>query len=58
MYCWIPSHIGIYGNEKVDKNAIESLNLEVTDFTNFKPFINKYVSDNGKPYGTKGLSIS
>ena len=47
IYCWIPSHIGIYGNEKVDKNAKESLNLEVTDFkipfNNFKPFINKYV---------------
>ena len=21
IYCWIASHIGIYGNEKVDKNA-------------------------------------
>ena len=49
VYCWIPSHIGIYGNEKVDKSAKESLNLEVTDFkipfNNFKPFINKYVCD-------------
>ena len=32
IYCWIPSHIGIYGNVKVDKSAKESLNLEVTDF--------------------------
>ena len=49
IYCWIPSHIGIYGNEKVDKSAKESLDLEVTDFkipfNNFKPFINKYVCD-------------
>ena len=49
IYCWIPSHIGIYGNEKVDKNAKESLNLEVTGFkipfNNCKPFINKYVCD-------------
>ena len=49
IYCWIPSHIGIYGNEKVDKSAKESLNLEVTDFkipfNNFKPLINKYVCD-------------
>ena len=49
IYCWIPSHIGIYGNEKVDKSSKESLNLEVTDFkipfNNFKPFINKYVCD-------------
>ena len=32
IYCWIPSHIGIYGNEKVDKNAKESLYLDQTDF--------------------------
>ena len=32
IYCWIPSHIGIYGNEKADKNAKESLNLDQTDF--------------------------
>ena len=46
IYCWVPSHIGIYGNEKADKSAKESLNLEVTDFkipiNNFKPFIKKY----------------
>ena len=44
---FVNTDIGIYGNEKVDKNAKESLNLEVTDFkipfNNFKPFINKYV---------------
>ena len=32
IYRSIPSHIGIYGNEKVDKNAKESLNLDQTDF--------------------------
>ena len=36
-------------NEKVDKNAKESLNLEETVFkipyVNFKPFINEYISD-------------
>ena len=49
IYCWIPSHIGIYGNEKADKKAKESLHLEETvfkiPFNNFKPFINKYVFD-------------
>ena len=54
IYCWVPSHIGIYGNEKVDKNAKESLNLEETVFkipyVNFKPFINEFIS-NGKQSG-------
>ena len=28
IYCRVPKNIGISGNEKVDKNAKESLNLE------------------------------
>ena len=47
VYCWVPSRVGIYGNEQVDKKAKESLSLEQTDFkipfVNFKPFINEYV---------------
>ena len=30
--CWIPSHIGIQGNEMVDKQAKTSLSLEPTFF--------------------------
>ena len=30
--CWIPSHIGIRNNERADKKAQESLNLEQTVF--------------------------
>ena len=49
FYCWIPSHIGIRNNERVDKKAKESLNLEQTvfkiPFNNFKPFINRYIFD-------------
>ena len=45
--CWIPSHIGIQGNEMVDKQAKTSLSLEATSFkilfSNFKPSINKYI---------------
>ena len=49
--------LGIYGNEKVDKNAKESLNLEEKESlnleetvfkipcVNFKPFINEYITD-------------
>ena len=28
VYCWDPSHVGIYGNEQDDMKAKESLNLE------------------------------
>ena len=46
--CWmIPSHIGIQGNEMVDKQAKTSLSLEPTSFKipffNFKPSSNKYI---------------
>ena len=47
VLCWIPSHIGIQGNEIVDNQAKTSLSLEPTSFkisfSNFKPSINKYI---------------
>ena len=49
MYIQIPSHIGIQGNEMVNKQAKTSLTLEPTSFkisfSNFKPSINKYILD-------------
>ena len=60
VYCWIPRHIGIRNNERVDKKAKESLNLEQTvfkiHFNNFKPFIKRVIFDkwqtswNEKPF--------
>ena len=47
IYCWIPCHIGIVGNEYVDQKAKDSLNVHPTNFllpySIFKPFINRYI---------------
>ena len=47
VLCWIPSHLGILGNEMVDQQVKASLSLEPTSFKiqflNFKPTINKYI---------------
>ena len=47
IYCWIPSHIGIVGNENVDQKAKDALNVHPTNillpYSIFKPFINRYI---------------
>ena len=47
LYCWLPSHVGIRGNEDADKAAKSVFNLNETTrkipFTDFKPVVNKYV---------------
>ena len=49
VLCWIPSYIGILGNEMVDQQTKTSLSLEPISFkipfSYFKPSINKYVLD-------------
>ena len=66
VLCWISSHIGIQGNEMVDRQAKLSLSLEPTSFkipfSNFKPSINKYILDQwqtswNKSIGNKLLEI-
>ena len=62
VLCWIPSHIGIQGNEMVDKQAKTSLSLEPTtfkiSFSNFKPLSINISWKNGKLHGITALEIN
>ena len=49
VFFWLPSHIGIRGNEEADKAAKDALLLEVlpfkVPFSDFKPLINSFIHD-------------
>ena len=47
MFCWVPRHTGIKGNEKADFAAKSALDLPRTKvgvpYTNFKHLISQYI---------------
>ena len=49
VFCWLPSNIGISGNEEADRAAKDTLSLEIlpfkVPFNDFKPSINKFIQD-------------
>ncbi len=52
VFCWIPSHIGIKGNGKVDGAAKAASSLEVEDlplpYSDLRPYIRKYIQSQWK----------
>ena len=51
-FCWVPSHCGIDGNERVDQLAKETLDQDIdplanVHYTDMKPLINSYIQKFG-----------
>ena len=60
--CWIPSHIGIRGNETADMAAKESLNQDITasqvPYTDLKSHINHFISSKWQERWSSCMTIN
>lgn len=53
LFCWVPGHLGILGNEKTDeasKRALTPLQIKIP-FPDIKLLIKKLFMINGKKFG-------
>ena len=62
VFCWLPSHIGIRGNEKADETAKSALFLPKSNnkvsYTDFKTSILTYICLLGNPNGMQIFSTN
>ena len=62
LFCWLPSHVGIKGNEAADVKAKASLDLEISNFNLHVQILNLLSTGtsypNGSCHGTERHSVN
>ena len=62
VFCRLPSHVGFKGNKNAIIAAKSALTLNISDlkipFTDFKPYINTFLHNNGRYHGMLPYSIN